>query len=82
MNADYDIYTNKDLFAPVIFRSDFNNFEAINTNQAWSLFFTAGHEDKELGVNTELGKFFTNILIASGVTGILWASFFTQFPLS
>ena len=25
MNSDYDIYANKDLFAPVIFRSDFGS---------------------------------------------------------
>ena len=49
MNSDYDIYANKDLFAPVIFRSDFNSFTPISGNQAWSLFFTGGKEDKGLG---------------------------------
>ena len=46
MNADSDIFQNKDLFAPVVFRSDFNNFKPINANQAWSLFFTAGRKIK------------------------------------
>ncbi|MBR8826429.1 MAG: hypothetical protein DSM107014_00750 [Gomphosphaeria aponina SAG 52.96 = DSM 107014] len=78
MNADLNIINNKDLFSPVVFRSDFNNFEAINANQAWSLFFTAGKEDKELGFEPEIGRFFTNLLIAVGVTGIIWGLFFTQ----
>ena len=40
MQTDFDIINNKDLFAPVVFRSDFNQGEQINNNQAWSLFFT------------------------------------------
>ncbi len=75
MKTDFN-YRNKDLFAPVVFRSDFNSFETISTNQAWSLFFTAGREDKTLGQASELGKFFTNILIAVGVAGSLWAIYF------
>ncbi|MEH2328276.1 hypothetical protein [Nostoc sp.] len=58
--------------------SDFNNFETINANQAWSLFFTAGQDDKGLGQEIEFGRFFTNLLIAVGVTGILWAIYFSQ----
>jgi hypothetical protein len=77
MNADLDIFNNKDLFAPVVFRSDFNKFEPINSNQAWSLFFTAGNEDKQLGFNPEVGRFFTNILIGIGVVGIIAGSVFT-----
>lgn len=69
MNADFDIFNSKDLFAPVIFRSDFNQFAEINGNQAWSLFFTAGNEDKELGFNPEVGRFLTNLLIGIVVTG-------------
>lgn len=78
MNADLDILNNKDLFAPVVFRSDFNKFEPINANQAWSLFFTAGNEDKELGFEPEVGRFFTNLLIAAGVMGSLWGVVFTH----
>jgi hypothetical protein len=77
MNFDSDIYRNKDLFAPVIFRSNFNNFEPINGNQAWSLFFSIGNEDKELGFNPEVGRFFTNLLIAVGVVGSIGGGVFT-----
>jgi hypothetical protein len=78
MQTDFDIIRNKDLFAPVVFRSDFNKGESINNNQAWSLFFTAGQEDKTLGFQLELGNFFTNTLIAIGVTGIIWGLFFSN----
>lgn len=78
MNSDINIYNNKDLFAPVVFRSDFNNFQKINGNQAWSLFFTAGNEDKELGFEPEFGRFFTNLLIAIGVVGIIGGVVFTH----
>ncbi|MEH1971328.1 hypothetical protein [Nostoc sp.] len=77
MKADFD-YPKKDLIGPVVFRPDFNNFETINVNQAWSLFFTAGQDDKRLGQETEFGRFFTNLLIATGVTGIMWAIYFSQ----
>ncbi|WP_017654002.1 hypothetical protein [Fortiea contorta] len=77
MKTDFD-FPKKDLIGPVVFRSSFNNFETINVNQAWSLFFTAGQDDKGLGQQTELGKFFTNVLIAVGVTGSLWAIYFTN----
>jgi hypothetical protein len=75
MRTDFD-FPKKDLLGPVVFRPDFNNFETINVNQAWSLFFTAGKEDKVLGKNPELGKFFTYLLIAIGATGSLLAAAF------
>jgi len=78
MNADSDIFANKDLFAPVIFRSDFNRFKPISSNEAWSLFFTAGQEDKQLGFNPELGRFFTNLLVAILITSGLWAFCFSH----
>lgn len=77
MRTDFD-FPKKDLIGPVVFRPDFTNFEKINPNQAWSLFFTAGQDDKALGQEIELGKFFTNLLIAVGVTGILWGTFFSN----
>jgi hypothetical protein len=77
MRTDFD-FPNKDLIGPVVFRPTFNNFETINANQAWSLFFSAGKDDKGLGQETELGKFFTNVLIAVGVTGTLWAIYFSN----
>jgi hypothetical protein len=78
MNVDLDIFLSKDLFAPVVFRSDFNKFQPINANQAWSLFLTAGKEDEELGSNPEVGRFFTNLLIALGVVGSIWGLVFTH----
>ncbi|MEH2377549.1 MAG: hypothetical protein V7K27_01365 [Nostoc sp.] len=77
MKTDFD-YPKKDLIGTVVFRPDFNNFEIINANQAWSLFFTAGQDDKGLGQEIEFGRFFNNLLIAIGVTGILWAIYFSQ----
>lgn len=77
--ADFDYSDNKDLLAPVVFRADFNNGEPITVTQAWSLFFTAGREDKVLGFEPELGRFFTNILLSVGVTGGVWAIFFSNF---
>ncbi|MFN6561868.1 MAG: hypothetical protein RMY28_019020 [Nostoc sp. ChiSLP01] len=77
MRTDFN-FPKQDLIGPVVFRPDFTNFEKINLNQAWSLFFTAGQDDKALGQEIELGKFFTNLLIAVGVTGILWGTFFSN----
>ncbi|WP_414570730.1 hypothetical protein [Nostoc sp. CCY 9925] len=77
MKTDFD-FPKKDLIGPVVFRPNFNNFATINVNQAWSLFFSAGQDDKVLGEETELGKFFTNLLIAVGVTGTLWAIYFSN----
>ncbi|MBD2344672.1 hypothetical protein [Anabaena subtropica] len=77
MRTDFD-FPRKDLIGPVVFRPNFNNFETINVNQAWSLFFSAGQDDKKLGEQAELGNFLTNTLIAIGVTGTLWATFFSN----
>ncbi len=76
MRTDFD-YPNKDLLGPVVFRPSFNQFENINANQAWSLFFSAGQDDKILGEQRELGNLFTNLLIAIGVTGTIWGIYFT-----
>lgn len=77
MRTDFEL-PNKNLVGPVVFRPDFNQFESIDTNQAWSLFFTAGQEDKNLGFNSEAGRFFTNLLIAIAVAGIIGAIVFTN----
>lgn len=80
MITDLD-FKNLDLFGPVVFRPAFNNFEAINATQAWSLFFTGGQEDKTLGFSPEAGRFFSTILLAiaaSGIAGVL--IFQTVFP--
>jgi hypothetical protein len=75
MRTDFD-FPQQQLLGPVVFRPDFNQFEGIGSNQAWSLFFTAGKEDKALGLNSEAGRFFTNLLLAIGVAGTLWATLF------
>lgn len=72
MKTDFD-YPNKYLLGAVVFRPVFNNFERINANQAWSLLFTLGQEDKALGSGPELGRFLTYLLIAVGVTTPFWA---------
>jgi hypothetical protein len=79
MRTDFD-FRNTSLFGPVVFRPDFNNFQEINSVQAWSLFFTGSQEDKTLGLNPESGRFLTNVLAAIVVAGGLWAAFFTGFP--
>ncbi len=79
MNSDFD-YSNPDLFGPVVFRPGFNQAERIDVNQAWSLFFTAGKEDKVLGTSPESGRLFNNLLVAVGVVGVVGASIFTGSP--
>ncbi len=78
MKTDFN-FPNQYLIGPVVFRPEFNSqTEVINANQAWSLFFTAGQEDKVLGFNTEVGRFFTNLLMAIAVTGALWNLVFSN----
>lgn len=78
MKTDFD-FPNKNLLGSVVFRPDFNTpGETLTANQAWSLFFTAGQEDKALGLNAEAGRFFTRLLIAAGGAGILWSIFFSS----
>jgi hypothetical protein len=77
MKNDFD-YPKKHLIGTMVFRPDFKNFETINANQAWSLFFSGGKDDNGLGQEIEFGKVFTNLLIAIGVTGMLWTIDFSQ----
>lgn len=78
MKTDFD-FPNKYLIGPVVFRPDFNaQSEVISANQAWSLFFTAGKDDKMFGSNTEAGRFFTNLLLAMGAAGVLWVALFNS----
>ncbi len=67
MNQNLD-FNSPELFAPVVFRSAFNNFEVINPTQAWSLLFTGGKEDKVLLAG--VGLFYTNVLLAIIASGI------------
>jgi hypothetical protein len=72
-------FDNNYLWDPVVFRPGFNeNNGKLNANQAWSLFFSAGKADKVLGSNPELGRFCTNLLIATGVAVAIWGSFFSH----
>ncbi|MBW4507655.1 MAG: hypothetical protein KME64_14240 [Scytonematopsis contorta HA4267-MV1] len=75
MKTEFD-YPNKDLLGSFVFRPSFNHFEKINANQAWSLFFTGGKDDKKWGEKTQLGKLFTYTLIAGGVSRVLWSVYF------
>jgi len=78
MRTDFDL-PNQYLVGPVVFRPDFNaQTEVISATQAWSLFFTAGQEDKALGFNAEAGRFFTNVLVSAGLAGVLWAILFNS----
>jgi hypothetical protein len=70
-------YEGKNLYTPVIFRPDFQ-VATLNTNQAWSLFFSAGQEENELGNNNEYGWFFNNLLMAVIVSGIIGSAIFTS----
>ncbi|WP_008311225.1 hypothetical protein [Leptolyngbya sp. PCC 6406] len=77
MRSDLD-FPRQELLGPVVFRPTFNRSEAISGNQAWSLFFTAGQEDKILGYNSETGRLFTNLLVAVASAGVVWAILFTK----
>ncbi len=75
MKTDFDI-DSRYLFAPVVFRPDFNESEITSANQAWSLFFTAGRDDMALGANPELGRLFNNIVLVIALSVILSAFVF------
>ncbi|MBD2312275.1 hypothetical protein H6G20_11430 [Desertifilum sp. FACHB-1129] len=78
MRTDFD-FPNKYLIGPVVFRPDFNTpEETISVNQAWSLFFTAGQEDKVFDFNGEAGRFLTYLLLAVSVTGVLGVTLFSH----
>jgi hypothetical protein len=71
-------FPNNYLTGPIVFRSAFNASSPINANQAWSLFFTAGQADNVFSGNTGVGRFFTNVLLAVGAAGVLWALVFNH----
>ncbi|NJN48503.1 MAG: hypothetical protein HC805_00135 [Alkalinema sp. RL_2_19] len=76
MRTDYDFKT-ADLFGPVAFRPDFNDFQQITPAQAWSLFFTGSNEDKVFDRSPEAGRFFTQAIGASVLAVALWGAVFT-----
>ena len=71
-------YEGKNLFTPIIFRPDFNDGATLNMTQAWSLFFTGGQEVDALSARPEFAWFYTNLLIATVVTGIIGVINFTS----
>lgn len=75
MKTDFDIVRSY-VSAPsavTVFNSEFNDFTPLTSNQAWSLFFTAGRDKTALGSNPELGNFFNNILKAVVVAVVVAA---------
>ena len=76
MRSDLD-FSRKDLFGPVVFRPDFNGGVELDAPQAWSLFFSAGNEDKVV-MDRQVGLFFNNVLAAIVVAGALGGMAFTR----
>ena len=70
-------YEGQDLYTAIIFRDDFQE-TPININQAWSLFFSAGQEENELGNNPEYGWFLNNLLIAVAISGMIGTLIFAS----
>lgn len=78
MKTDFDVIRSY-VPAATVFQADFNQFTTITANQAWSLFLTAGRDDKALGANPELGTLLNNTLIAVVSAVILGAFLFRSF---
>lgn len=72
-------FSGKNLFTPIAFREDFNNFAKISETQAWSMFFTASREDNALGFSRSAGRFWTGMVIATVVEAILGVTIFQIF---
>jgi hypothetical protein len=72
-------FDGNNLYMPIAFRPEFNQFAPISSTQAWSLFFTGSHEDTALGNNLEEGRFWNNMLAAGIVTSILGILIFQNF---
>jgi hypothetical protein len=70
METKFD-FSGKDLFTPIAFREDFNQFARLSETQAWSLFFTASREDNALGFSRAAGRFWTGLLVATVLESIL-----------
>lgn len=61
-----------------IFNDEFNHFQKINANQAWSLFFSGSNKDRLLGSNTKIGNYLTfsllGAIIASAIEIVVFHS--------
>jgi hypothetical protein len=69
-------FSSKNLFTPIAFREDFNQFARLSSTQAWSMFFTASRDDNALGSNKNIGRFWTGLVIATVVEAMLGATVF------
>ncbi|MCS6960342.1 MAG: hypothetical protein RMK91_09870 [Pseudanabaenaceae cyanobacterium SKYGB_i_bin29] len=54
-----------------IFTPEFNQFAVITATQAWSLFFSVSQNDKHLGEDPMIGRYFTVGLLGMVVAGIV-----------
>ncbi len=57
----------------LIFTSRFNQFQPINSTQAWSLFLTGCHRDDSFGKNPITGKYLTVSIWGAAIAQILEA---------
>ena len=77
MKTDFNFSRYQDLIGTVVFRSTFNNFEAININQAWSLAFSGGQEDKLLDAPLSI-DFSRNPESQNPALKLQWGNMFTN----
>ncbi len=78
METKFD-FNGKNLFTPIAFREDFNQFARLSKTQAWSMFFTASREDNALGFSKNIGRFCTGLFIASVVEAVQGVTIFHVF---
>ncbi len=78
METKFD-FSGKNLFTPIAFRDDFNQFARLSETQAWSLFFTASREDNALGFDRTAGRFWTGLVVASIIEAIIGIVIFQGF---
>lgn len=57
----------------LIFTSSFNQFQLINSTQAWSLFLTGCKKDDSFGKNPMIGKYLTTAILGAIIAQILEA---------
>jgi hypothetical protein len=72
-------FDGENLYTPIVFRPDFNQFAPLSATQAWSMFFTASREDTALGFDTKSGQFWNNLVLAVVASGILGVLVFQSF---
>lgn len=78
METKFD-FSGKNLFTPIAFREDFNQFARLSETQAWSMFFTASREDNALGFGRTAGRFWTGLVVAAVVESIIGIVIFQSF---